>query len=58
MFNEANIRYRFIPKVVENHTDTHRDRAEVPVSRHYKVLDIPILFGIFIDFDNKSHLAF
>jgi hypothetical protein len=40
-------RYGSIQKVVEKHTDAHGDGSGAPISRHYKVSDIPILFNKF-----------
>ena len=40
-------RYRSIQRVVEKHTDAHGDGTGSPISRHYKVSDIPILFNKF-----------
>ena len=41
------IKYRSAHRVVERHTDTHGDGTGAPISHHYIVSDIPVLFNRF-----------
>jgi len=42
------LRYKSVHRVVERHTDAHsEDGISAPISRHYKVSDIPLLFSKF-----------
>jgi SAM-dependent methyltransferase len=47
--------YRSIQKVVEKHTDPHGDGSGAPISRHYRVSDIPILFNKFSSYRQQVY---